>query len=86
MIARNKIDPLSFLLHSESPVHALETQIEKKKQTNVKCSLREICPNTELFLVRIFLFRTEYRKIRTRNNSVFGHFSRSDWHPSSIYV
>ena len=31
MIARNKIDPLSFLLHSESPVHALETQIEKKK-------------------------------------------------------
>ena len=22
--------------------------------------------------------RTEYRKIRTRNNSVFGHFSRSD--------
>ena len=23
--------------------------------------------------------RTEYRKIRTRNNSVFGHFSRSWW-------
>ena len=57
--------------------------------------LREKCPNTELFLVRIYCIRTEYgeilrfrysislriqseyRKIRTRNNSVFGHFSRS---------
>ena len=24
--------------------------------------------------------RIEYRKIRTRNNSVFGHFSRSEYH------
>ena len=43
--------------------------------------LREKCPNTELFLVLIFLYsvriQSEYRKIRTRNNSVFGHFSRS---------
>ena len=38
-------------------------------------TLREKCPNLELFLVRI---QPEYRKIRTRNNSVFGHFSRSD--------
>ena len=37
-------------------------------------SLREKCPNAELFVVRI---QSEYRKIRTRNNSVFGHFSRS---------
>ena len=37
-------------------------------------SLREKCPNTELFLVRI---QSECRNIRTRNNSVFGHFSRS---------
>ena len=54
--------------------------------------LREKCPNTEWFLVRIFLYsywirrftsqiyevnlriQSEYRKIRTRNNSVFGHF------------
>ena len=28
----------------------------------------------ELFLVRI---QSKYRKIQTRNNSVFGHFSRS---------
>ena len=43
-------------------------------------ALREMCPNTELFLVRILNLRiqSEYRKIRTRYNSVFGHFSRSD--------
>ena len=33
------------------------------------------CPNTELFLVRI---QSECGKIRTRNNSIFGHFSRSE--------
>ena len=36
--------------------------------------LREKCPNTELFLVRI---QFEYRKIRTRKDSVFRHFLRS---------
>ena len=53
-------------------------------------SLREKCPNTEFFLVRIFLYsdwirrftvnlriQSEHRKIRTRKNFVFGHFSRS---------
>ena len=75
-------------------------------------SLREKCPDTEVFLVRIFLYsdwirrevskygvisdpyfpvfglnterygasfciQSDYRKIRTRNNSVCGHFSRS---------
>ena len=39
-----------------------------------KWSLREKCPNTEFFLVRI---QSEYRKIRIRKNSAFGHFSRS---------
>ena len=34
--------------------------------------LREKCPNTEFFLVRI---QSERGKIRTRINSVFGHFS-----------
>ena len=53
------------------------------------CSLRQKCPNAELFLVRIFLYSdwirrftpnsVRIRKIRTRNNSVFGHFSRSGW-------
>ena len=57
---------------------------------SIELSLREKCPNTELFLVRIFLYmdwirrfmvnlriQSKYRKIWTRNNSVFGHFSRS---------
>ena len=41
--------------------------------------LGEKCLNTEFFLVRILFscIRTEYRKIRTRKNFVFGHFSRS---------
>ena len=39
--------------------------------------LRKKCPNTELFLVRIFCIQSKYRKIRTRNNSVPGQFSRA---------
>ena len=55
-------------------------------------TLTEKCSNTELFLVRVFLHTewirrdTKYsdQKIRTRNNSVFGHFSCSDtqWKPT----
>ena len=33
--------------------------------------------NTEIYGVNICI-QSEYRKMRTRNNSVFGHFSRSD--------
>ena len=51
------------------------SQIQKKTET---CTLREKCPNTESFLVRIFLYQSEYRKTRTRKNSVFEHISRSD--------
>ena len=40
-------------------------------------TLREKCPNTEFFLIRISLYRTEYKKIRTRKNAVFGQFSCS---------
>ena len=40
----------------------------------IQISLRERRPNTEFFLVCI---QSESRKIRTRKNSVFGHFSRS---------
>ena len=44
-------------------------------------SLREECPNTEFFLVRIFLYSVRIqKKTRTRKNSVFGHFSRSDFY------
>ena len=37
-------------------------------------ALREKCPHTEFFLVRI---QSECGKIQTRKNSVFGHFSRN---------
>ena len=37
-------------------------------------TLRKKCPNTEFFLVHI---QSEYGKILTRKNSVFGHFSHS---------
>ena len=40
-------------------------------------SLREKCPNTEFFWSVFSYNRSEYRKIRTRKNFVFGHFSRS---------
>ena len=46
----------------------------------LRWTLREKCPNTELFLVRYYFvnlrIQSEYKKIRTRNNSVFGHFSQ----------
>ena len=59
--------------------------------------LREKCPNTDLFwsvlsypvfgLNTIYSvnlhIQSEYRKIRTKNNSVFGHFSRSAIHQLS---
>ena len=37
-------------------------------------------PNTGKYgnLLRKFRIQSKYRKIRTRKNSVFGHFSRSD--------
>ena len=31
-------------------------------------------------------FQSEYRKIRTRNNSVFGHFSRSTYYPKLPFI
>ena len=37
-------------------------------------ALREKCPRTKLFLVHI---QIKYTKIRTRDYSVFGYFSRS---------
>ena len=30
--------------------------------------------------------QSEYRKIRTRKNSVFGHFSRSDYHYCQLFL
>ena len=41
-------------------------------------SLCEKCPNTELFLVRIFQHSVRIREIQTWKNSTFGHFSHSE--------
>ena len=52
-----------------------------KKLPNM--SLREKCLIIRCFFWSIFLrIRTEYRKIRTRKNSVSQHFSRSVSHPT----
>ena len=53
-------------------------------------SLHDKCPNTEFFLVHIFLYQSVYRKMRTRKNSVFGtiftQWSSSYWKFSSILL
>ena len=41
--------------------------------------LREKCPNTEFFLVRIFLYSVRIQENTDKKNSVFGHFSRSEY-------
>ena len=40
-------------------------------------SLCEKCPNTEFFLVRIFLYFDWIRENMDQKNSLFGHFSHS---------
>ena len=53
-------------------------------------SLHDQCPNTEFFLVHIFLYQSKYRKMRTRRNSVFGtiftQWSSSYWKFSLILL
>ena len=55
------------------------------KEKSENGSLREKCPNRSYFWTAFSCtwpeyrntgIQSEYRKIRTRNNSVFGHFSR----------
>ena len=41
------------------------------------CALHKKCPDTEFFLSVFSCIQSEYRKIRTKKNSVFGHFSHS---------
>ena len=49
---------------------------ESNQSSMIEYSLREKCPNTDFFLVRIF---PHSDWIRTRKNSVSGHFSRSEY-------
>ena len=42
-------------------------------------TLCEKCPNTKFFFWSLFSrMQSEYGKLRTRKNSIFGHFSRSE--------
>ena len=66
-----------------------------KKNSVLIQSMHVKCPNMELFVVCIFLYldwlwrftlcwvnlyiQSEYRKIWTRKNSVYGHFLCSEW-------
>ena len=69
-----------MIFDEELPIIAIMSVLTPTPNLILHQSLREACLNTELFLVRI---KSEYRKIRTRNNSVFGHFSHSEkyWNP-----
>ena len=49
----------------------------EKKRTFFQ-PLRENCPNTEFFSSVFSCIQSEYRKIRARKNSVFGHISKID--------
>ena len=69
----NKKEGVSNILKNidsknEQQLQAIKNQ--EKKQS----AMREKCPNTEFLLVQI---QTEYRKIWTRKNSIFGHVLRS---------
>ena len=55
----------------------VDTANSKLQIKTVELALREKCPKRSFFWSVFSFIRTEYRKIRTRKNSVFGHFSRS---------
>ena len=58
-----------------------QKNIHKSIQQHDTQTLREICPNTEFFLVRI---QSKCGKIRSKKSFVFGHFSRSETMSLSI--
>ena len=51
------------------------TTTSRRRIENI--ALREKCPNTKFFLVRIFLHSVQTQENTIRKNSLFGHFSRS---------
>ena len=85
-------------------MNTLITKLRRKNNLEMYCSqfvifaLRENCPNTEYFLVRIFptfglsmeryfvslRIQSECGKIRNRKNSIFRHFSRGVDLPKNI--
>ena len=80
-----KFSELFFFKNTFGKLHPLKEQ-NMKYVTTWKVSKYGVIPgpyftafglNTEVNGVNIRI-QSEYRKIRTRNNSVFGHFSRND--------
>ena len=58
-----------------------QKNIHKSIQQHDTQTLRENCPNTEFFLVRI---QSKCGKIRSKKSFVFGHFSRCETMSLSI--
>ena len=48
------------------------------------CSIRKKCLNTNFFWSVFFCIQSKYRKIQTRKNSAFGHFSPSGFWQSLV--
>ena len=101
---KNNVTKLSTTSYVISKWRQNVIKMASKELPSISLKLREKCPNTELFLIRIFphsnwirrdtlyfpafglnreryfvslRIQSECGKIQTRNNSVFGHFSRS---------
>ena len=88
VIEEKRIGELDQLTQEKFSFYYKKVQID---DLTSKTSLRKKCPNTEFFLVPYFpvfglnteiygvnrRIQFEYRKMRARKNSVFGHFSRS---------
>ena len=93
LINRGELLPLllpSFTFWSPNFEKYFFLNLSKSSMLGLRVALREMCPNTEFFLVCIFLHLTwirgdteylriqsEFGKIRTRKNSISGYFSRS---------
>ena len=79
----NKVGLQLYKLTKRGSVQNFSKQLQFRRtplNDELLLTLREKCPNTVFFQVRISRTRT-IRKIRTRKNSAFGYFSRS----ASIY-
>ena len=60
-----------------TPIHKRYLGTAWKFTRKKTSSLREKCPTRSYFWSVFSCVQSEYRKIWTKNNSVFGHFSRN---------
>ena len=68
----SKLSPIVFFIYK---LHKLLKKALLQAQCLYK-TLREKCPNTKFSVLSCI--QSEYRKMQTRKNSIFGHFSRSE--------